>query len=90
MNNICHICGRDIVSPVDPVCDCAEELESLRSANQAMTETAAENSRVHMELFNENHRLREALGDIATSVVWVENHAAAALVDKALRALQSK
>lgn len=23
MTNICYICGRDIVSPVDPVCECA-------------------------------------------------------------------
>ncbi len=32
MNNICHICGRDVVSPVDPVCECAEELKRYRAA----------------------------------------------------------
>ena len=30
--NICHICGRDIVSPVDPVCECADELKRYREA----------------------------------------------------------
>ncbi len=24
-HNICHICGRDIVNPVDPVCACADD-----------------------------------------------------------------
>ena len=31
MNNICHICGRDVVSPVDPVCECADEIERLEA-----------------------------------------------------------
>lgn len=38
MNNICHICGRDIVSPVDPVCECAEELAILRDRNIKLRE----------------------------------------------------
>ena len=32
MNNICHICGRDIVSPVDPLCECAEDLNRYHTA----------------------------------------------------------
>ena len=31
MSNICHICGRDVVSPVDPVCQCADEIERLEA-----------------------------------------------------------
>ncbi len=38
----------------------------------------------------EAYRYRDALQDIATSVVSAENHGACALVDKALRALQSE
>jgi hypothetical protein len=44
MNNICHICGRDIVSPVDPVCECANELAALRESEITKPCTWAEDS----------------------------------------------
>jgi hypothetical protein len=36
MNNICHICGRDVVSPVDPVCECADQLRILDAEHQRL------------------------------------------------------
>ena len=32
MSDTCHICGRDIVSPIGPVCQCAEDLNRYQTA----------------------------------------------------------
>ena len=44
----CPICGREYGG--NPACECFEELENLRATVRAMTETAAEQSRVHAEM----------------------------------------
>lgn len=46
----CPICGREYGG--NPTCECFEEIENLRATVRAMTETAAENSRVHIEMHN--------------------------------------
>lgn len=67
----CPICGREYGG--NPTCECFEEIENLRATIKAMTETAAEQSRVHVEMHETIIALNETNSQLAHRLWCLEN-----------------